>query len=46
MLAWNIQSKRALRLIRQWAILHRSDLEASWTNMKAGKPLDKIPPLE
>jgi hypothetical protein len=46
MLAGNIQSKRALRLIREWAILHRSELDANWANMKAGKPLDKIPPLE
>jgi hypothetical protein len=44
--AGNIPSKRALRLIREWAILHRSELEANWANMKAGKPLDKIPPLE
>jgi hypothetical protein len=42
----SIQSKRALRLIREWAILHRADLEANWANMKAGKPLDRIPPLE
>jgi hypothetical protein len=46
MRAGNIRSKSALRLIREWAILHRSELEANWANMKAGKPLDKIPPLE
>ena len=45
-LAGHIQSKTALRLIREWAILHRAELEANWANMKAGKPLDKIPPLE
>jgi hypothetical protein len=44
--AGNIQSKTALRLIRQWAVLHGSDLAANWANMKAGRPLDKIPPLE
>ena len=42
----NIQSKTALELIRQWAALHRAALEANWANMKAGKPLDKVPPLE
>ena len=42
----NIQSKTALRLIREWAILHRAELETNWANMKAGKPLDRIPPLE
>jgi hypothetical protein len=46
MLAGNIQSTTALRLIREWAILNRSELEGNWANMKAGKPLDKIPPLE
>jgi hypothetical protein len=45
-LAGHIQSKTALRLIREWAILHRTELEANWANMKAGKPLDNIPPLE
>lgn len=42
----NIQSKTALRLIRQWALLHRADLAANWEKMKAGQPLDKIAPLE
>ena len=42
----NIQSKTALRLIRQWAVLHRAGLEANWAKMKAGQPLDKIAPLE
>ena len=44
--AGSIRSKRALRRIREWAILHRAELEANWANMKVGKPLDKIPPLE
>ena len=44
--AGSIQSKRALRLIREWAILHRSELETNWANLKAGRPLDKIAPLE
>jgi hypothetical protein len=46
MLVGNIRSKAALRLIREWAVLHQSELEANWSNMKAGKPLDKIAPLE
>ena len=45
-LAGNIQSKRALRLIREWAILHRAELEANWMNMTAGEPLNQIPPLD
>lgn len=46
MVAGNVRSKTALRLIRQWAVVHRAELAANWANMKAGKPLDTIPPLE
>ena len=46
LVAGEIRSKTALRLIRQWAVLHRAELEANWTRMKAGRPLDKIPPLD
>ena len=46
MIAGNIQSKTALRLIREWAVLYRAELEANWARMKAGQPLDKIAPLE
>jgi hypothetical protein len=46
MIVGNIQSKTALRLIRQWAALHRVELEANWSKTKAGEPLDRIPPLE
>lgn len=44
--AGHIQSNTALRLIREWALLHRPELEANWASMKAGRALDKIPPLE
>jgi hypothetical protein len=46
MVVGNIQSKTALRLIRQWALLHRVELEANWAKTKTGLPLDKIAPLE
>jgi hypothetical protein len=46
MLAGDLQSKTARRLIRQWAMLHDSELETNWMAMKAGKPLERIPPLE
>jgi len=42
----SIQSGTALRLIREWASLHRRELESNWDKMKAGHPLDRIPPLE
>ncbi len=42
----NMQSRTALRLIAEWATLHRTELETNWDNMKAGRPIDRIPPLE
>jgi Domain of unknown function (DUF4160) len=41
-----IRSKTALRLIRRWAVLHRTALESNWLAMKQGKALERIPPLE
>ncbi len=46
MVVGNIQSRTALRLIREWASLHRRELEANWEKMKAGRPLEGIAPLE
>ncbi|MGH8248769.1 MAG: DUF4160 domain-containing protein [Gammaproteobacteria bacterium] len=46
LIAGQIQSGTALRLIREWASLHRRELESNWQNMKAGRPLDRIAPLE
>jgi len=42
----NIESGTALRLIRDWAALHRGELESNWDRMKAGRPLDRIEPLQ
>ena len=42
----NIQSKTALELIQRWAVQNRAALDANWAKVKAGQPLDKIPPLE
>ena len=41
-----IESRTALRLVREWALLHRSELEQNWRLMKAGQPLRQIAPLE
>lgn len=45
-IAGQIQSGTALRLIREWAHLHRAELETNWQNLKVGRPLDRIAPLE
>jgi hypothetical protein len=46
MTAGTVQSGTALRLIREWAAMHRRELERNWEKMKAGRPLDRIEPLE
>jgi len=44
--AGGIRSGTALRLAREWALLHRSGIEANWERMKAGEPLERIEPLD
>jgi hypothetical protein len=36
---------RALRLVREWAELHRAELQANWEKARARQPLDTIAPL-
>jgi hypothetical protein len=45
LIAGEIASAGAVRRIRNWAQLHRSELEANWAKMKAGQPLESIAPL-
>ena len=45
MVAGNIDSKTALRLIRQWARQHEAEIRANWQRMKTGKALETIEPL-
>jgi len=45
-LAGEVKSGTAHRLIREWAVAHRSQLEANWANMEAGRSLERIEPLE
>ena len=46
MIKGNIRSKTALRLIKQWAILHRDELAQNWDNIEREIPLAKIAPLD
>ena len=41
-----IRSGRARRYVEDWALLHRRELEANWERMKAGRPLERIEPLQ
>jgi hypothetical protein len=42
----NIQSRTALRLIKEWAVTHEAELRVNWEQMKGGRPLNGIAPLE
>jgi hypothetical protein len=44
-LAGSIRSATARRRIAEWATLHQGALEANWRNMRAGRALDRIEPL-
>ena len=46
LLLGDIRSAIAKGLIREWAVLHRAQLEANWANMEAGRALDRVEPLE
>ena len=46
LLAGSISSRTALRLIAEWAVAHRSELESNWERMKAGRALERIEPLD
>ncbi|MDQ6900574.1 MAG: DUF4160 domain-containing protein [Candidatus Dormibacteraeota bacterium] len=36
---------RALRLVQQWARMHRAELDTAWQRARAGLNLDAIEPL-
>jgi hypothetical protein len=45
LIAGEIASRHANQRIREWAQLHRAELDANWAKMKAGQPLESIAPL-
>ena len=45
MTAGNVQSRTALRLIREWAVLHQAELRADWQRLQAGQKPLPIEPL-
>ncbi len=45
-LAGSLSSSTALRLIKEWATAHQSELEANWERLKAGEPLERIAPSD
>jgi hypothetical protein len=45
-LAGGLDSRTAIRLIREWCLAHEPELEANWKRISAGEPLERIAPLE
>ena len=45
-LAGGIRSRTALRLIEEWTVTHREELEANWRRVATGEALDRIAPLD
>ncbi len=46
MVKGNIRSRRAQKLIREWALLHQQELANNWKKAADGLQLDKIAPLD
>ena len=44
-LAGDIKSRTAVKLIREWADVHQAELEANWANMERGSAFSQIDPL-
>ena len=45
-LAGTIRSRTALRLIKEWGLARRAELDANWNRAKEGEPLERIAPLD
>ncbi len=45
MLAGDISSRTAVRLIREWIDLHNAELAENWEDLQNGRSFRKIPPL-
>jgi len=46
LLAGALRSRTALHLIKEWAVAHRTELEANWQRSTTGEPLERIAPLD
>lgn len=46
MLAGTFRSRTALRLIKEWSLAHRVELETNWSRGRAGEPFERIAPLD
>lgn len=45
MLKGTMKSKTAKRLIQEWALVHKEELQANWNKAAQGEEIDRIEPL-
>jgi hypothetical protein len=45
-LAGTLSSRTARRLIKEWAVARRAELQANWDRLEQGEVLERIAPLE
>jgi len=45
LLRGNMKSNTAKKLIREWALLHKEELQDNWNRAAHGKQIDRIEPL-
>ena len=45
-LAGELRSRTAVRLIEEWATAHPRELLANWEKIQVGEPLERIEPLD
>jgi hypothetical protein len=45
-LAGTLLSRTARRLIKEWAVARRAELQANWDRLEQGEVLERIAPLE
>ena len=46
LLAGSLRSRTVLRLLKEWAVANRIELDANWNKAKVGERLERIAPLE
>ena len=46
LLAGNLRSRTAARLIKEWTLAHSGELKANWGRGRAGEPFARIAPLD
>ena len=45
MIKGSFKSKTAQKLIKEWTLLHKTELETNWERAVQGKQIDRIEPL-